>query len=224
MKSPAPLLAALALCLALSPGLSAARAQAQAGGAAAPAAAAGNADNGKQVFNSQGCYKCHGAQGQGMSTAQNPSAGPRIGPPRLALPAFLTFVRNPQGQMIPFSPQDVSDAALTDVYAYLQTLGRVQVASLAPGNAQNGQRYFHDDGCYQCHGDRGQGSFQTGGSRIGPPQIELSAFLAYVRQPTNQMPPYTVTAIPDQQVADIYAYLKSIPAAPSAKNIPLLNQ
>jgi cytochrome c1 len=38
------------------------------------------------------------------------------------------------------------------------------------------------------------------------------------------MPPYTSKVVSDQAVADIYAYLKSVPAPPLAKNIPLLNQ
>jgi mono/diheme cytochrome c family protein len=196
-------------------------AYAQAPGAA-NANAQGNAQNGKQVFTMQGCYKCHGTDAQGTSGRQD--SGPRIGPPRLGLPAFLRFVRNPTGAMLPYAPQDVSDADLTDVFAFLQSFGQAQAAALPPGNPQNGQRFFHDDGCYQCHGILGQGATQTGGSRIGPPQIDFPAFLSYVRQPTNQMPPYTSKAVPDSQVNDIYAYLKSIPLATPSKNIPLLNQ
>lgn len=209
------LLPLVALCL----GHSSARAQAN------NPTPAGNAANGKQVFTTQGCYKCHGNDAQGLSQADTRSAGPRIGPPRLGLPAFLRFVRNPTGAMLPYSTQDVSDAGLTDVFAFLQLLAPApQADALAPGNPQNGQRFFHDYGCYQCHGMQGQGSTQTGGSRIGPPQIDFSAFLSYVRQPTNQMPPYTSKAVPDSQMADIFAFLKTIPLAPPSKNIPLLNQ
>jgi mono/diheme cytochrome c family protein len=189
----------------------------------ANAAPQGNAQHGKQVFTTQGCYKCHGNDAQGMSGRSD--AGPRIGPPRLGLAAFLRFVRNPTGAMLPFAPQDVSDPDLADVFAFLQSFGPTsQAAALAPGNAQNGQRFFHDDGCYQCHGMQGQGASQTGGSRIGPPQIDFPAFLSYVRQPTNQMPPYTSKAVPDSEMNDIYAYLKSIPLASPSKNIPQLNQ
>jgi hypothetical protein len=66
-----------------------------------------------------------------MSPVESPTGGPRIAPPPLALPAFVDFVRNPSGKMIPFSAQDVSDDQLGDIYAYLQ--------SLAPGgNGQGG--------------------------------------------------------------------------------------
>src|SRR5713226_7809800 len=85
-------------------------------------------------------------------------------------------------------------------------------ADTAPaGNAPNGKKNFTSDGCYECHGLQGQGATQTGGARIGPPMLSLESFMSYVRHPANQMPPYTSKAISDQDLTDIYAYLKSIP-------------
>ena len=92
------------------------------------------------------------------------------------------------------------------------------------GNAQNGKKLFMSDGCYECHGQQGQGATQTGAARIGPPQLSFEGFQNYVRSPKNQMPPYTAKALPDQDLADIYAYLKSIPMPPKGKDIPLLNK
>jgi mono/diheme cytochrome c family protein len=92
------------------------------------------------------------------------------------------------------------------------------------GNAQNGKKIFTSDGCYECHGLQGQGATQTGAARIGPPQLSFESFQRYVRQPTNQMPPYTSKAVPDQDLADIYAFLKTIPLPPKGKDIPLLNK
>jgi cytochrome c len=100
-----------------------------------------------------------------------------------------------------------------------------QPAEAAPaGNAQNGKKLFMSDGCYECHGRMGQGATQTGAARIGPPQLSFEGFQSYVRKPTNQMPPYGSKAIPDQDLSDIYAYLKSIPMPPKGKDIPLLNK
>ncbi len=92
------------------------------------------------------------------------------------------------------------------------------------GNAQNGKKLFNTVGCYECHGRQGQGATQTGAARIGPPMLSFDGFLSYVRQPAINMPPYTSKAIPDQDLADIYAYLKSIPMPPKGKDIPLLNK
>jgi ubiquinol-cytochrome c reductase cytochrome c subunit len=110
---------------------------------------------------------------------------------------------------------------LTSLAARAQQAG----AETAPaGNAQNGKKNFASDGCYECHGLQGQGATQTGAARIGPPQLSLESFMSYVRHPTNQMPPYSSKAISDQDLTDIYAYLKSIPLPPKGKDIPLLNK
>jgi hypothetical protein len=37
------------------------------------------------------------------------------------------------------------------------------------------------------------------------------------------MPPYEAKVLPDQDVADIYAFVKQLPAPRDAKDIPLLN-
>jgi ubiquinol-cytochrome c reductase cytochrome c subunit len=92
------------------------------------------------------------------------------------------------------------------------------------GNAQNGNRIYTADGCYECHGRVGQGSVQTGAPRIGPPALTIDAFARYIHAPTGNMPPYTSKVVSDQDLADIYAFLKSLPPAPQAKDIPLLNQ
>ena len=97
------------------------------------------------------------------------------------------------------------------------------VEALAFGaNADNGKRLFVKDGCYQCHGYQGQGG--VAGARLAPRPIVLVAFIAYVRHPTGQMPPYTSKVLSDTDLADIHAYLSSIAAPPPAKGIPLLNQ
>ena len=184
------------------------------------AAPAGDAQKGKAAFASAKCGTCHGPEAQGTAAA------PRIGPVARAFPDFVQYVRKPAGQMPPFSPQAVSDADLTDIYAYLRTFGAAPVFSVpeSAGSVQNGKKIFVSYGCYQCHGYEGQGSAQTGGSRIGPPALSIAAFAAYIHQPTGQMIPYTSKVISDQEVADIYAFLKTIPMPPPAKSIPLLNE
>ena len=105
-------------------------------------------------------------------------------------------------------------------------VARAQQSSDAPptGNAQNGKKLFNADGCYECHGRQGQGAAQTGATRIGPPQLSFEGFQSYVRSPKINMPPYTSKALPDQDLADIYAFLKSVPMPPKGKDIPLLNK
>jgi len=94
-------------------------------------------------------------------------------------------------------------------------------AAAPAGNAQNGKKLFDADGCYQCHGHDAQGGV---GPRLGPRPLSWTAFARYVRQPTDQMPPYTAKVLPDTELADIYAFLNALPAPPAAKGIPILNQ
>ena len=89
------------------------------------------------------------------------------------------------------------------------------------GNAQNGRKVFASNGCYECHGYEAQGATPTG-PRLGPRPLAFAGFSKYVRQPTGQMPPYTTKALPDATLADIYAFLQSLPAPKAADTIPLL--
>ncbi len=181
------------------------------------------AQNGKKVFEKLGCSRCHGSAGEGMPQTGN--GPPKIAATHLSLREFVGSVRDPKGQMPPFGAKQVSDAELSDVYAFLQSIASQPKLELpSSANSDNGKRFYTSFGCYECHGLEGQGSAQTGGARLGPPQIPFSGFAAYARQPTGQMPPYTSKAISDAQLADIYAFLRSLPRASPAKEIPLLNQ
>jgi len=90
------------------------------------------------------------------------------------------------------------------------------------GNAENGKRLFTKEGCYFCHGTVGQGG--RDGARIGATALNLQGFTRYVRAPAGAMPAFTDKLLSDQQLADIYAYLKSLPAAKAPKDIPILDQ
>jgi ubiquinol-cytochrome c reductase cytochrome c subunit len=89
------------------------------------------------------------------------------------------------------------------------------------GNAENGKQIFNKDGCYECHGREGQGSYGNA-PRIAPDPIPFDAFTAYIRKPKGEMPPYTSKVISDRDLADIYAFLRSRSHPPAVKSIPLL--
>jgi ubiquinol-cytochrome c reductase cytochrome c subunit len=92
----------------------------------------------------------------------------------------------------------------------------------AAGNAENGQKTYLKDGCYECHGRAGQGS-RLSGPKIGPQPVPFPTFAEYVRAPQGQMPPYTSKVLSETELADIYAFLKSLPPPPDPKSIPVLN-
>ena len=80
-------------------------------------APAGNAQNGRKLFASNGCYQCHGYEAQGATPT-----GPRLGPRPLGFAAFSKYVRQPTGQMPPYTTKALPEATLTDIYAFLQSL------------------------------------------------------------------------------------------------------
>ena len=101
----------------------------------------------------------------------------------------------------------------------LVALAVLQSNPAPSGNAQNGRELFLKYSCYSCHGYNGQGS--GNGARLVPLARNLSGFTNFVRNP-NRMPPYTDRVLSDAQLADMFAYIKSLPESPSAKSIPLL--
>src|SRR6476620_4794284 len=70
---------------------------------------AGNAENGKKLFAQYGCYQCHGYVAQG-------GVGPRLAPRPLAFAAFSKYVRQPSGEMPPYTAKVLSNPQLADVY------------------------------------------------------------------------------------------------------------
>jgi ubiquinol-cytochrome c reductase cytochrome c subunit len=103
-----------------------------------------------------------------------------------------------------------------------QSTKNPKATNTTPAGVENGKRLYTNDGCYQCHGRAGQGALSSG-PRIGPNPPALGFFVAYVRHPSGQMPPYTEKVISDAELNDIYEYLKSLPSAPAVQSIPILN-
>ena len=88
------------------------------------------------------------------------------------------------------------------------------------GNPRSGKDVYLRYSCYACHGYAGHGG---AGARLVPMRLSLPAFTAFVRNPAN-MPPYTSKVLTDVQLADVWAYIKTLPQSPPASSIPLLNQ
>ena len=92
-------------------------------------------------------------------------------------------------------------------------------------SAEKGKAAFTKYGCWQCHGHQGQGSIMTSGGKVlAPNPLPYEAFAAFVRSTNRTMPPYSEKILPNEDLADIHAYLLSIPKTADPKTIPLLNQ
>ncbi len=105
-------------------------------------------------------------------------------------------------------------------------LGATIAAAQQPaGEASRGKDLYDKKYlCSACHGFSGQNGV---GARLVPMKLTQAAFMAYVRHPHDTptgMPPYTAKVMPDPELADIYAYIKSLPdSTKKAKDIPILN-
>ena len=83
--------------------------------AQAKAADAAPVDAGAALYKKNGCYECH------VNDAQGGPQGPRLGPNPIPFPRFAAYVRNPAGDMPPFTAKVVSDQDLASIYAFLQS-------------------------------------------------------------------------------------------------------
>jgi mono/diheme cytochrome c family protein len=113
---------------------------------------------------------------------------------------------------------------------------RVALAALAAGvvlghssafaaDAAKGKAAFVKYGCWQCHGLEGQGSAVTSAGKVlAPDPLPYEGFAAFVRSTNLAMPPYSEKVLPNEDLADIHAYLASIPKPKDYKSIPLLSQ
>ncbi len=114
---------------------------------------------------------------------------------------------------------------LAGVSASAESATSAQNAGAPPatsGTAATGKKLYADYYCYACHGTEGQGG--RDGSRIAPNPPPFDSLRALVRKPSGNMPAYTSRVVSDQELADIYAFLRTIQQPPSLKSIPLLSQ
>lgn len=83
--------------------------------------------------------------------------------------------------------------------------------SRPPADPAQGRQVFFANGCTVCHGEQGEG-------RIGPTlaqtRLDIDEVIAQVRRPRGMMPRYNVTIIPDDQLAQVLAWLGTL-ALPS---------
>lgn len=73
----------------------------------------------------------------------------------------------------------------------------------------NGQQLFFTNGCNVCHGDQGGGGI---GLPIAGTALTLEEVIDQYRNPRDQMPAFTPDVIPDEDIADTYAWLQTLPS------------
>ena len=91
----------------------------------------------------------------------------------------------------------------------------------AAGSAEKGKAAYVKHGCWQCHGFAAQGGIA--GPKLAPEPMPVEALSSFVRNTRGAMPPYQEAILSSADLADIHAWLQSLPKAQDYKSIPLLN-
>ena len=91
-------------------------------------------------------------------------------------------------------------------------------AGLMAQDVAKGKELYVKYSCYACHDFDGHGG---AGARLVPMKLMLPVFTAYVRAP-RIMPAYREKVMSTAELADVWAYIKTIPESPPAKSIPIL--
>src|SRR5712672_1045342 len=103
-----------------------------------------------------------------------------------------------------------------------QGVARAQDAP--PGDAAEGKRHYLATGCFTCHGRSGQGGAMNGPAPIlAKTAMPFDGFKGQLRQPSNDMPAYSEKVMTDKQIADIYAFVESLPGPRPTKDMKILN-
>jgi mono/diheme cytochrome c family protein len=111
-------------------------------------------------------------------------------------------------------------AALASGAVVAISLSAQQQSQAVVGDAVRGQPLYADTfNCYACHGF----DAQSGERRLVPLNYTQEGFITFVQSsPLPNMPAYPDASA--QQLADIYAYIRTIPAdAPALGDVPLLS-
>jgi ubiquinol-cytochrome c reductase cytochrome c subunit len=90
------------------------------------------------------------------------------------------------------------------------------------GFVEKGKALFMKNMCFTCHGTVGQGGERGAGPKLAPNPFPFVAFEMQLRTPRGVMPRYPQQFVSDQELADIYQYVASIPAGPDSAKIPIL--
>jgi len=116
----------------------------------------GNPKEGKQVFVSKGCVKCHAIRGEGGKVAEDLGKKAKTFYKSLTQIASIMWNKGPtvfakmartETGIPKFTPKEMAD-----LMAYLYFLHYVD----EPGNPVNGKKAFSELGCSKCHGSDGK--------------------------------------------------------------------
>ena len=88
------------------------------------------------------------------------------------------------------------------------------------GDPVRGRATYLANGCHNCHGSVGQGGGP--GPVLAQTRMSYAGFAHQIRTPMNIMPAYADPLMSDEDLADVYAYLKGLPGKSAPKDMPAI--
>jgi mono/diheme cytochrome c family protein len=86
----------------------------------------GDVQHGHQLFLADGCSQCHGTVGEGGA------AGPRVAPNPMEADAIARYIRDPHGEMPPYSATVLDDRGIQEIQSYLASVPQPPVLASIP--------------------------------------------------------------------------------------------
>lgn len=189
-----------------------------------------DASPGERLYILEGCYQCHGYEGQGSILS-----GPSLVPMSLSSEAFRAYVRNPARAMPPYSHETLPEADLALIEEYVRGFPQPRSITDVPALARfavperegkatksvppiaprqddarllaNGRAVYRAH-CAQCHGAELQGGIAPGlaqeaGKRDGAETV------AMIRNPPSTMPALFPDPLSAAEVDAVAAFIRS---------------
>lgn len=88
------------------------------------------------------------------------------------------------------------------------------------GDRVAGKRVYLANGCQNCHGSVGQGGGP--GPIVADTGLPYEAYAGQMRTPQNIMPAYDAALMSEQDLADVYAYLRALPGPRATADMPAI--
>ena len=107
----------------------------------------------------------------------------------------------------------------------LCTCASAWAQSASGRDVANGKRVYLAVGCFTCHGRAGQGGAYNGPApALAQTKLPVEAFKVIVRAGPNDMPAYSDAVLSEEDLADIHAFLHSLPGRRPVSDLPILSQ
>jgi ubiquinol-cytochrome c reductase cytochrome c subunit len=182
-------------------------------------APAGDAQHGRLVYDTDGCYLCHNYQGQGTGSRKpNQNPGPNLAPAPMPYAAFLKQLRTPRQSMPPYDAKLLSAQDAADIYAFLaaqppakdgRSIALLAVVDAGTATGVSRGEVVYSANCALCHGASGQGG-------IGPAlqgesaRKPLDTVTAFIKNPPPTMPKLYPGILSDGDLAAVARYVESL--------------